>query len=172
MATAFRNLRTAMAAQVAAQGPLWTDLVIELFPAISQSLTWEAEALLVEILRFEGRLRLTVSSDLPHSMPPEDMLKSLAVQALARWTGLAYLQEMERVRATTQSSSLSSLVRDIIQKTWEETKPQNTDEEVAVISPAKATKTVPRRLGKERGMSYVGGVRVRVGPRERELAYC
>jgi hypothetical protein len=145
--------------------------MLELWPAISSPLTWEAEALLLEILRFEGRLRLTVSSDLPHSMPPEDMLKSLAIQALGRWTGLAYLQEMERVQVTTQSSSLSSLIRDVIQKTREAAKPREMEEEIAVISPVEATKAVPRRLGKERGMSYVRGIRVR-GPRERELAYC
>jgi hypothetical protein len=104
-------------------------------------------------------------------MPPEDMLKSLAVQALGRWTGLSYLQEMERVQATTRSSSLASLVRDVIQKTREEARPRPVKEEVAVSSPVEATMTVPRRLGKERGMSYVQGVRVRMGPREPELAY-
>jgi hypothetical protein len=115
MATAFRNVKAAMTTHTG-QEPLWSDLMAELLPAISCPLTWQAEGLLLAILRFEGRLRLAVSSDLPHSMPPEDMLKSLAAQALGRWTGPAYLQEMERVRATTQSSSLSSLVRDVIQK--------------------------------------------------------
>lgn len=161
-----------MSAHAAGPGPLWSDLMAELWPAISRPLTWEAERLLLEVLRFEGRLRLTVSSDLPHSMPPEDMLKSLVVQALGRWTGLSYLQEMERVQATTHSSSLSSLVRDVIQKTREEAKRRDPKEEVAVSSPAEAMKTVPRRLGKERGMSYVGGQRVRVGQKERELADC
>jgi hypothetical protein len=146
--------------------------MLELWPVISSPLTWEAEELLIEILRFEGRLWLTVSPDLPHSMPPEDMLKALAIQALGRWTGLAYLQEMERVQATTQSSSLSSLVRDVIHKAREEAKPRETKEEVAVIDPKEAMKTVPRRLVKERGMWHLRGVRVRVGPQERELAYC
>jgi hypothetical protein len=171
MATAFSTLKAAMAAQGAGQ-PLWSDLMAELWPVISSPLTWEAEGLLLAILRFEGRLRLTVSSDLPHSMPPEDMLKSLAVQALGRWTGLSYLQEMERVQVTTQSSSLSSLVRDIIVKTREDAKPRDANDEVAVSSPGEGLETVPRRLGKERGMSYLQGRRVRVGPRERELAYC
>jgi hypothetical protein len=170
MATAFRTLKAAMAAQAAGQPPLWSDLMAELFPAISRPLTWEAEGLLLGVLRFERRLRLTVSSDLPHSMPPEDMLKSLAIQALGRWTGLAYLQEMERVQATTQSSSLSSLVRDVIQKTREEAKPREAKDEVGVSGPEEVMKSVPRRLGMERGMSYVPGVRVRGGPRERELA--
>jgi hypothetical protein len=160
-----------MAPQAAVQGPLWTDLVAELFPEISRPLTWEAEGLLVEVLRFEGRLRLTISSDLPHSMSPEDMLKSLAAQALGRWTGLAYLQEMERVQVTTQSSSLSSLVRDVIYKAREESKPRETKQEVAVINPTDAMKIV-RPLVQERGMWHLGGVRVRVGPQERQLANC
>jgi hypothetical protein len=143
----------------------------ELVPAISRHLTWEAEGILLEILRFEGRLRLTVASDLPHSMSPEEMLKSLAVQALARWAGLAYLQEMERVQATTQSSSLSSLVEDVIQKTRQEAKPREAKEEVAVSSPQEPAKVVPRRLGKERGMTSVPWLRTRA-PREPELAPC
>jgi hypothetical protein len=52
-------------------------------------------------------------------MSPEDMLKSLAIQALGRWTGLAYLLEMRRLQMTTHSSSLSSLVDDVIQKASE-----------------------------------------------------
>ena len=72
MVTAFRTLKAAMAAQAAGQQPLWSDLMAELWPAISSPLTWETEELLIEILRFEGRLRLTVSSDLFHeSMLPE-----------------------------------------------------------------------------------------------------
>ena len=76
----------------------------------------EGESLLLEILRFEGRLQIDLSSEMPHSMSPEDMLKSLAIQALARWTGLAHLPEMQRVQLTTHSSSLASLVGDVIQK--------------------------------------------------------
>jgi hypothetical protein len=172
MVTPFRNLKSAISVQTDGQEPAWSDVMAELVPAISQHLTWEAEGILLEILRFEGRLRLTVSDDLPHSMSPEDMLKSLAVQALAKWTGLAYLQEMERVQATTQSSSLSSLVRDVIHKTRQEAKHREAKEEVAVISPRDAMKTVPRPLVKERGMWRLRGVRVRVGSQDRELARC
>ena len=49
------------------------------------------------------------------------MLKSLAIQTLARWTGRAHLQEMQRAQLTTQSSSLASLVSDVIQKALAET---------------------------------------------------
>lgn len=172
MATTFRNLRDAMSTRADGRESAWAELMAEIVPAISQHLTWEAEELLIEILRFEGRLRLAGSSDLPHSMSPEDMLKSLASQALARWTGLAYLQEMERVQATTQSSSLSSLIRDVIQKARQETKRREAKGEIAVNSPRDAMKTVPRRLVEERGMWRLPGIRVRAGSLDRELAHC
>jgi hypothetical protein len=171
MSTAFRNLRAAMAARETGQGPLWSDLTAELFPAISRPLAWETEELLLEILRLEGRLHLTVSWDLPHSMPPEDMLKSLAIQALGKWTGLAYLQEMERVQVTTQSSSLSSLVRDVIERAHQEAGRRQAKEEVAVSSPQETAGLVRRRLGNERGMTSVPWLRARA-PHERELVYC
>ncbi len=47
-------------------------------------------------------------------MPPEEMLKSLAVQALAKWTGLTYLTAMQRVEVITPSSALRSVVRAAI----------------------------------------------------------
>src|SRR5262245_30938165 len=84
--------------------PTWGQLMAEVWPIISAPLSWEGERLLLEILHFNGRLRLSESSELPHSMPPEDMLKSLAVQALAKWTGLTHLTEMERVELTTRTS--------------------------------------------------------------------
>jgi hypothetical protein len=171
--TAFRCLTVAMAASLpGGQPPRWSGVMLELLPAISSPLTSETERLLVGIVRFEGRLRLTISSDMPHSMPPEDMLKSLAIQALARWTGLAYLHEMRRVQLTTPSSSLASLVRDVIQKASEDrpVPPREVAEEVAEASPLEAMKTVRRQLRKERGMSYLPGVRVRSREWEREPA--
>lgn len=169
----FRYLSEAMAASPpAGQPPRWSDVMLELLPAISSPLTSETERLLLGIVRFEGRLRLTVSSDMPHSMPPEDMLKSLAIQALARWTGLAFLHEMRRVQLTTPSSCLASLVRDVIQKTSEarSAPPWAVVEEVAEASPLEAMKTVRRQLRKERGMSYLPGMHVRSPQWEREPA--
>jgi hypothetical protein len=171
--TSFRCLSEAMATSpLTGQPPRWSDVMLELLPAISNNLTSETERLLVGIVRFEGRLRLTVASDMPHSMPPEEMLKSLAIQALARWTGLAYLSEMRRVQLTTPSSSLASLVRDVIQKASEAqpAPPRAIMEEVAEASPLEAMKIVRRQLRKERGMSYLPGVRVRSPQWAREPA--
>ncbi len=175
MTTAFQALRIAMGGTPAdGQERRWGDLMMELWPAISAPLTWEGERLLLDLIRFEGRLRLAVSSEMPHSMPPEDMLKSLAIQALARWTGLAHLHEMQRVQLTTQSSSLASLVSDVIQKaraTGSAARRRPATEEIAESSPEAASKTVARPLEKDQGMSFVPGRRVRPRIREPELVY-
>jgi len=80
----------------------------------SAPLTAEAEAILLDILRFDGRLRLTPSSEIPHSMPPEDMLKGLAIETLAEWTGLTHLPEMQRAEALARSPGLSGIARAAI----------------------------------------------------------
>jgi len=171
MMSTFHCLTTAMAASPpAGQSPHWSDLILELLPAISSPPTSETERFLVRIVRFEGRLHLTVSSDMPHSMPPEDMLKSLAIQALARWTGLAYLHEMRRVQLTTPSSSLASLVRDVIRQASEASPTRVVADEVAETSPLEATKAVRRQIRQERGMSYLPGVRIRSREWKHELA--
>jgi len=173
MTTPFQVLRSATGGTTAAgQECRWGDLMKELWPVISAPLTWEGERLLLDLIRFEGRLRLAVSPEMPHSMPPEDMLKSLAIQALARWTGLAHLHEMQRVQLITQSSSLASLVGDVIQKaraTHSAVRRHPATEEIAESSPQAASKTVARPLEKDQGMSFVPGRRIRVPKREREL---
>jgi hypothetical protein len=172
MPSGFQSLRRAISGAAPPSGYRWEELLADLWPALSSPLTVDGEHLLLEILRFNGRLRIDLSSEMPHSKSPEDMLKSLAIQALARWTGLAYLREMQRVQATTSSSSLSSLIRDVIQKARE----TNTDmwrrpasEEIAESSPQAASTTVTRPLEKDHGMSFVPGRRFRVPNRELEL---
>ncbi len=95
MPSGFQSLRRAIAGRRQPGAVYrWEELLADLWPALSSPVTADGERLLLEILRFAGRLQIDLSSEMPHSMPPEDMLKSLAVQALARWTGLAHLYEM------------------------------------------------------------------------------
>ncbi len=174
MPSGFQSLRRAIAGAAPAGGYRWEELLADLWPALSSPLTVEGERLLLEILRFEGRLQIDLSSEMPHSMPPEDMLKSLAIQALAKWTGLSHLHEMRRVQLITQSSSLASLVGDVIQKTLatnSAVRRRPATEEIAESSPQAASKTVARPLEKDQGMSFVPGRRVRLRNRERELVY-
>lgn len=95
----------------------WEEVMAELLPLIYSPLTSDVEMLLLEIIRFDGRLRIIESHNMPHSMSPIDMLKSLAVQAIAKWTGFDHLQDILKLQKTTQSSSLASLVNDVISRT-------------------------------------------------------
>ena len=68
----------------------WESLLASMRALVSVPPTTEVEQLLLAVLRFEGELRLDPRSEIPHSMSPEEMLKSLAIQALGGWTGLLW----------------------------------------------------------------------------------
>ena len=102
-------------AGVAGPEPSWGDVMGELWPIISSPLSLDGERLLLDIIKHHGRLCLTETAELPHSLPPEEMLKSLAVQALARWTRLTYLTELQRLELTASSQALRSTVRAVIE---------------------------------------------------------
>jgi hypothetical protein len=99
----------------AGKEPRWNDVRAELLSVASCPLRPEVERLLLDILKFEGELQLDESSEMPHRMSPENMLKSLAVQALARWTGAHYLPTLRRIEATAPPA-LSTVIRAVIQK--------------------------------------------------------
>jgi len=111
------------------------DLLTGIRVLISSPHNPEVEQLLLALLRFDGEIRLHPESELPHSMSPEEMLKSLAIQTLARWTGLTYLGEMQRVQATAASPVLAGIVRTVIQKARAEKGSGSTTEEVAQSHP-------------------------------------
>jgi hypothetical protein len=97
------------------QEPKWAEIRAELFSATSHSLSPEVERLLLSILRFEGELQLDESSEMPHRMSPESMLKSLAVQVLVQATGVLYLPTLRRIEATA-TPAVSNVIRAVIQK--------------------------------------------------------
>ncbi len=92
----------------------WEDFLDAAEAVFAGQFDWVTERVMLAVLRFDGRLRLSESSELPHSMTPEDMLKSFAIQWLARETGLTHLLEMQRVEATAASPALASIVRATI----------------------------------------------------------
>src|SRR5206468_282358 len=94
----------------------WEDVEAAMWQLTSAPPTPEIEALLVDVLRFEGQIRLADLSELPHSMSAEEMLKSQALQALGKWTGQSHLAEMQSVQATAISPVLSGIARAVIQR--------------------------------------------------------
>ena len=94
----------------------WEDLLAAVQEVTSAGLTPEVEDLLVAALRFEGRFSLTPTSGRPHRLSPEDMVKSLAIQALGRWGAADHIPEIERIESTARSPGLASVARSTIQR--------------------------------------------------------
>ena len=116
MSTSFPVLKRAMGvAGGTGSEPSWGEVMGELWPIISAPLTSAGERLLLDVIHYNGRLRLIETEEMPHSLSPDTMLKSLAVQALARWTRLTYLTELRRLELTTASSALQDVIQAVIQ---------------------------------------------------------
>jgi len=116
MPASFPVLKRAMGiAEDTGPGPSWGEVMGELWPIISSPLSSAGERLLLDVIRHKGGLRVTNTEELPHSLSPDEMLKSLAVQALARWTRLTYLTELHRLELTAASSALQDVIRAAIQ---------------------------------------------------------
>jgi hypothetical protein len=130
----------------------WEDLraAIEAVAA-SDSLGWEAERVLLRVVRFEGELRLSEESELPHSMSPEEMLKSVAIQTLVRRTGLTHLRELQRVEATAASPVLASIVRATILTVSPPKMPASELEVIAEVRPSPRQEVVIWALGRSTG---------------------
>lgn len=69
----------------------------------------ESEKQLRGLLSRDFRIRLKAGSSAPHAMSPEDMLRSEAIQALARWDR----RKHRKVIALAARRSTSSLVAEI-----------------------------------------------------------
>ncbi|MCI0464977.1 MAG: hypothetical protein L0Z62_49275 [Gemmataceae bacterium] len=178
--------RAVLADGVANEEHRWEDIEDAMWQLIAVPPTPEVEKVLLSLLRFEGQLHLTPSSEIPHSMSPEEMLKSLAIQALGKWTGLTYLLEMERVQATASSPVLSGIACAVIRESQQVKKPMGDLEGVVELrvggkvigyglmkkptgdlegvaesSPEAPAQTVIRPLGQDRGMAFLADRRVR-----------
>ena len=92
----------------------WADILWSMFDMIMKPLTKESEELLLFVIKFDKKINIDLNGECPHSMPPEDMLKSIAIQALLRFTGVRHLSTI--LNDTTELSSLSSIVKASIQQ--------------------------------------------------------
>jgi hypothetical protein len=72
-------------------------------------------ALLRSVLEFRGRVALAPGSELPHSMPPEEMLRAHAAQALARVDLEGHRDAIQRVADSPDSSErLAEIARGVL----------------------------------------------------------
>ena len=92
-------------AGVPVEGPgfRWTDILAAL-RVVAGDGSEDAVALLRRMLDFDGELMLDEESSLPHSMSPEDMLRSLALQALAKRDREKHRDAIKRVAESPECS--------------------------------------------------------------------
>ena len=167
----------------------WENILAAIRMLTSVRPSSEAERLLLAVLRFGGQLRLDPSSELPHSMSPEEMLKSMAVQALGHWTGLTYISAMQRVQATAVSPVLSGIVRTVIERARQPIEQGERIERIAEIrseivlrfrqidcgndchieveEPVTSPEPVTRLVAREGGMTFMPGQRITKLPVDR-----
>lgn len=78
-------------------------------------LSAESVAVLRSVLEFRGHIALAEGSELPHAMPPEEMLKAHVVQALARADLEKHREAIQRVADSPESSErLASIARGVL----------------------------------------------------------
>jgi hypothetical protein len=75
----------------------------------------ESVAVLRSVLEFRGRVALAPGSELPHSMPPEEMLRAHAAQALGRVDLEGHRDAIQRVADSPDSSErLAEIARGVL----------------------------------------------------------
>ena len=84
--------------------------VLQATHRIMERRTLESERLLARVLAFEGEVVLA-GGYLPHAMPAADMLRSLAIQTLARWNKRKHRGAIARIRDTTGSHHLAAIAK-------------------------------------------------------------
>jgi len=94
---------------------LWQEIVGAI-TGITKTRTKEVEDILVKLIEFEGKIRLSPDSDIPGVMSPEDTLKSLAIQTLSEWTGRKHLKTFKKICAKTESPILSQIAKVYIER--------------------------------------------------------
>ncbi len=85
--------------------------VLGAMQVVTGTRTAESAAVLREVARFEGRLALHPAQGLPHALPPEDLLRGLAVQALGRWDRSRHRDVIELVLARAEAGPLAAMAR-------------------------------------------------------------
>ena len=81
----------------------------------TDAMSQESEDVLHAVLGFRGHIELAEGSELPHAMPPEEMLKAHAVQTLAGADLEKHREAIQRVADDSNSSErLASIARGVL----------------------------------------------------------
>jgi hypothetical protein len=112
--TAHQSLRRLLAGQESAAGRFRWHHVLALVAKVAEDRSEESAVLLQEIAQFEGRVVFDGRYGHPHSLPPADLLRILAVQILARWDRAKYRSVIARAGRLAQTHPAREIARRLL----------------------------------------------------------
>lgn len=115
MAEAHDLLRRLLAGQGPGEGKFRWHHVLSLMERVRQDRSVVSAAVLQEIAEFDGRLMFDGVEGHPHSMPPADLLRSIAVQILAQWDLEKYRGTIGRAAEVSMSHPARSIARQFLE---------------------------------------------------------
>jgi len=111
VSAAHQHLRRLLAGGlIEGRRPRWTH-ALWLMKTVGEERSPESEALLREVALFDGKFLLDEEAGLPHSMSPEDMLRSIAAQTLAGWDRHRHRDVIRHVAKTAGPGLAAAIVR-------------------------------------------------------------
>ncbi|HEV8613378.1 MAG TPA: hypothetical protein VGQ73_07695 [Gemmatimonadales bacterium] len=107
-------LRQLLAGQGPEDGKFRWHHVLALMAKVGEKRSADSAALLQEIAEFEGRLVFDGRHGHPHSMPPADLLRILAIQMLAQWDRTKYRAAIVRAGEVAQTHPARAIARRLL----------------------------------------------------------
>ena len=85
--------------------------VLAIAAAVTAKRTSRRETLLRRAALYQGTFRLDPSHGMPHAMPPEDVLRCIAVQALGKWDPRQHRYVSRLVADTAEREMVAEIAR-------------------------------------------------------------
>jgi hypothetical protein len=88
--------------------------------AIAQELTSgrsaTREALMRRVALFQGRFAIDPTHGMPHAMPPEDIMRCIAVDALGTWDARKHRDVIRHVADTAERQMVAEIARAALRR--------------------------------------------------------
>jgi hypothetical protein len=114
MARAHEHLERMLTGTGPGSQPYTWQHVLGALQAVCGERSSESEAVLRKAASYEGRCQLDEGAGLPHSMSPEDLLRSIAVQSLAEWDRNRHRDVIARAAALADSEHVAAIARQYL----------------------------------------------------------
>ncbi|MEP7325490.1 MAG: hypothetical protein ABI836_06040 [Gemmatimonadota bacterium] len=109
-----RHVQRLLNTPASGKPPYHWHQVLGMLTAVTQTRSAAGEAALRRIAVFSGKLRLDPSHGLPHAMPPEDLIRLVAIQQLARWDRRKHRDVICRAAEVTETDAVRRLAKALV----------------------------------------------------------